>query len=395
MINMNDIIKPILLTALGLLALVSCETVESPAQYAKPEYAPELEGVSSSYLYWECDDLDAQTIELSGKDLIPGAVKHVSTAGTSAFNVNCIGDLIHVSPKRINTNPDNMVIEQLAVYLEEDEIHTVTLSQGRMDKPLILSLTPSVVSWKYDDLSESTIEIEALNYDPAIVRVVSSSETSHFDWSVDGTIIKVTPKEINESTEATIEETLTVSLGELSSKSVILKHSKAPKPSVLLYETDFDDPEATNSVSFKPKVSTVVVDGRKWNLSYACLTTYYSWDKTSHFLLSNRKNTDTPYVESDNLLTSAATVTSFTVNLSRKADQGTCRVEYSYDGSTWIVADPGLKPAVSSNSSEKYTYEVAEAVEANDFRIRVSYQFDAAPTSYRFLHYEGVEIMGY
>lgn len=392
---MKNAIKYIVMLAVGVAIAASCNKVESPAQYFKPEYVPELEDVSPLYLYWACDDMDAQTITLTGKDLLPSSVTCVSTASTSAFNVNCNGDMVHVSPKKINTNPDNMIMEQLAVYVSEEKLYTITLAQGRMDKPLILSLTPSVVSWVYDDLSEKTIEIEALNYDPSIVQITSSSQDSHFIWSIEGTTIKATPKAVNESTESSFEETLTVSLGESSSKSLILKHSKAPKPSVVIYEARFDDPEATTAVSFKAKASTAVLDGRKWNLSYACVTKYYPIDGTSHILMSNRKNADTPYAESDNLLTETVTVTSFSVDLSRKADEGTCKIEYSYDGSTWIVADPGLNPLVSSNASEKYTYEVAESMETCDFRIRVSYVFDAAPSAYRFLHFEGVEIMGY
>lgn len=392
---MKNAFKYVLSLAVGAAIAASCDKQPSPERYSRPQYEPKLEDVSPLSLHWDCDDLKVQTITLSGKDLLPKFVNCVSSAVQSAFNLNCNGDMIHVSPKAINTSPDNIITEQLTIYISEDKLYSVTLSQGRMDKPLLVSLTPSTLSWKHDELSEKTVEIEALNFEPDLLNIKSNVATSHFRWSLDGTTIKLCPLSKNENPYGAIEEIITVSLGAASSLEIKLKQAKAPTPSVELFSTAFDDVSATSAFSFKAQENEIVIDNKVWKMSYACLTTYYSWDSSSHILMCNRKNADSPYVESGNLLSKASTVTSFSVDLSRKADEGSCKIEYSYDGTAWIVADTNLLPKVSSSSSEEYTYRIAEPIESEDFRIKVSYQFPAAPTAFRFLHYEAVNLMGY
>ena len=162
----------------------------------------------------------------------------------------------------------------------------------------------------------------------------------------------------------------------------------------VLYENNFDDTSAPTSASFVAN-SSAVIDNTNWALKYACLTSYYAVDGTSHLLLSVRKGQTEAYAESSNLLTETKTVTSFTVKLSRKKDYHQCEISY-YDGTEWIIADSALKPSVSSSAAYDYEYALSAPVETDDFRVKVRYYSEAVETQgHRFLHFEGVKVMGY
>ena len=161
----------------------------------------------------------------------------------------------------------------------------------------------------------------------------------------------------------------------------------------VLYENNFDDQSAPTSTSFVAN-SSAVIDNTTWSLKYACLTSYYAVDGTSHLLLSVRKGQAEAYAESSNLLTETKTVTSFTVKLSRKTDFNQCEISY-YNGQEWVVVDSALKPSVSSSASYDYSYTLAAPLTASDFRVKVKYYSETAETAHRFLHFEGVTVMGY
>ena len=162
----------------------------------------------------------------------------------------------------------------------------------------------------------------------------------------------------------------------------------------VLYESAFDDQSAPTSASFAAN-SSAVIDNITWTLKYGCLTSYYAVDGTSHLLLSVRKNMTEAYAESSNLLTETKTVTSFTVKLSRKTDYHQCEISY-YDGTEWKIADSALKPSVSSSAAYDYEYALSAPVETDDFRVKVRYYSEAVETQgHRFLHFEGVKVMGY
>lgn len=161
----------------------------------------------------------------------------------------------------------------------------------------------------------------------------------------------------------------------------------------VLYESAFDVEGTTNVSSFL-KTGSAEIDNVTWSLGYALLTTYYPIDGTSHLLLSVRKGQTEAYAESSNLLTETKTVTSFTVKLSRKTDYNQCEISY-YDGTEWVIADSALKPSVSSKAAYDYDYALATPVETDDFRVKVRYYSEAAETAHRFLHFEGVKVMGY
>ena len=93
-------------------------------------------------------------------------------------------------------------------------------------------------------------------------------------------------------------------------------------------------------------------------------------------------------------MTETKTVTSFTVKLSRKTDFNQCEISY-YNGTEWVIAESALKPSVSSKTAYDYEYALDAPVETDDFKVKVRYYSEAAETGHRFLHFEGLKVMGY
>lgn len=393
---MNNRMKYMMAVVLGALAVISCGKTD-PAQYFKPQLNPVLEGVSSTSMNWDCDDLNAQTLTLTGKDLTLDNVTCVASAEKSAFNINCNGEMIHVSPKAPNVNPENSITELLNIYVTEDEIFTVTLTQNRMDKPMILGLTPNALTWKASETDAKTIAVESLNVTPDILSITSNVANSHFTCTFADNVITVVPNSANEDTSAAKEETITVAAQGGNSMTFTVRQSKAPLPPTVLYESAFDVSGTPTINVYNANMTTYSIDGKDWSMCWACFTAQYKLSgKDSHILASVRKGVAGPSViQSSNLLSATSTVTSFTLNLARRnANDGWCKVEYSYDGETWESAGPDFQALQSSSKTEAYTFTPREN-ESAVFMVRLSFCFDAAVAAHTFLNFDGVKVMGY
>lgn len=389
-------ISAFILTLAVPVLFCSCDRDCNPAQYSRPEVTAVINGISATSLFWECDGLDAKTIELDGEGLTPETVTAASNAEESAFHINCNGDLIRVSPKTQNIDRNNSIEEILAISLDGEEKYRVALTQKRMDKPMILSLTPDKLEWNGDETGPKTIEVSGINLDVPLV-LTSSAANSAFDFAYENHVITVAPKEVNEDTESAKEEVITVSAERGNSLSFSVRQRKAAKQETVLFETAFDVDGTGTAVSFNATAKTSTIDGKDWKMTFACLTgTYAIAGKSSHILASVRANTTGPaIVESSGLVPAGSTVTSLTVALARRnVNNGMCRVEYSADGVNWIPAGEDFSAIQSSSAAQDYTFPLN--VEADDFRVRITFCFDGSvQTAHSFLNVEGIKVIGY
>ena len=392
-----------LISIMAVLTLLSsCDQEFNPAQFSKPVLNPVIESVSETSFSWACDQLEAKTLVLTGKDLNSENVLVESNVSTSAFNINCNGDLIHFSPKAPNVDPDNAKSETITISVADAEPFVVTLTQSRMDKPMILSLSTNALVWEHNEVDEKIIEVEALNVDSSVeITVISNLAESDFTCVSDSGLLKVTPKSVNENTNGHRFEEFTISLAGGNSMTFTVKQIRAPKPIGVLYETEFDVAGTGTPVTFNKNMTAYQIDGVEWKMCWACLTaTYKLSGKNSHILASIRTNTSGPSViESGNLIDSTveSKVTGFSLKLARRnsPNEGYCRVEYSVDGETWKSVGDDFLAVQSASYVEEYTYELNEP-ETNIFRIRLQYHVnDEIQKSHIFLNFDGVTVMGY
>ena len=398
---MKRIFNIITAAVFGVIAIWSCQKVQDPAQFEKPDLEPVIEALSTTSLFFECDDLKAQTITLTGKDLSASSViaESVLEEGVeSAFYISANGDMVHICPKEPNVDPDNQVEETISIYVMGAEPFNVTVTQSRMDKPMFLSLDPDELRWDYNEVDERVINVDGLNVNDADVTLTSSSSVSAFNVAYADYKITVSPKAENESTETAKEEIFTISVARGNSLTFTVKQSKAPKPIEVLYESAFDVAGTSVINVYNANVTDYEIDGKTWSLTWACFTAQYKLSgKNSHILASVRTGGTGPAVmTSSNLLEKESKVTSFTVSLARRnANDGWCTVEYSVDGETWQTAGPDFQALQSSSKVQGYTYEL-DIDETKIFQVRIKYHFNGnAVAAHTFLNFDGIKVMGY
>ena len=390
-----------LITVMAVMSLLSsCDEEFNPARFSKPVLDPVIESISETSFSWACDQLEAKTLVLTGKDLNSENVLVASDVSTSAFNINCNGNLIHFSPKSPNVDPENAKHETITISVADAEPFTVALTQSRMDKPMLLSLTPTDLKWNYDEVDEKTIAVEALNLEGVEITFTSDKASSDFTYIYENGTIKVSPKSVNENTNAHRVEVITMSLAGGNSMSFTVKQIRAPKPEGVLYESDFDVAGTATINVYNKNMTAYQIDGVEWKMCWACFTAQYKLSgKNSHILASVRTNTAGPsVVESGNLVDSSKEykITSFALKLARRnANNGWCTVEYSVDGETWKSAGEDFQATQSSGSVTEYTFAIDEE-DTNIFRVRLQFHFNGVvQTSHAFLNFDGITVMGY
>ncbi|MGM9785650.1 MAG: hypothetical protein ACI3ZS_02300 [Candidatus Cryptobacteroides sp.] len=391
------------LLAATVILMSSCNKEHTTAVYSKLYEEPEISGISTNELVWECDQTDTRTIVLEGKGLTSETVNAVNESNPSAFNINVNGDIILVSPKAANTDDKKDITETIVISAGNSRDFPVILKQTRMDKPLILGLTPGELKWDYNDVTGKTITIDGKNLEGTSITATSDKADSWFNVSISGTIITVTPKGANGSIENSVDETLTISVRNGNSMQASLKQSRAPQPAGILYSTTFENTDKASDkladYSYMTNGQTVsyLCDGRSWTLLYADVTSQYKWtSKASHILARVAKNASTQSViASGNLLDGEKKVTEFSVSLARRnQNEGWCKVEYSLDGNIWTAAGQDFQAMLSGSDAEDYTFTI-DAEETSVFMIRLTYYFKEAPSSHSFLNFEGASVKGY
>lgn len=385
----------------GIVLGAACTKEASPAQYEKENITPVLEGVSADNLFWECDGLETYRIDLDGEGLVPEAVTSVTDAENSAFYIDVNGDIILVSPKSVNTDPQTDIEETLSISVTGSETFSVSLKQSRMNKPMLLTVEPGELNWNHDQTDTRSVTVSGLNIDGVKLTVTSDTENSGFSWSVSGLTVDVTPESTNTSPDAARSETLTISAEGGNSISFKVNQARMPSEPEILYSTTFentDKPEANlPSYTFSDVPATYTCDGKQWTMTYADVTSQYVWtSKTSHILARVANGSDQQAVIcSDNLLSDVNTITTFSVTLARRNNnEGWCRVEYSTDGTTWSAAGDDFQAMLSGSAAEEYEFS-GPTGDTDTFMIRVTYYFKETPSAHAFLNFEGVKIMGY
>ena len=126
--------------------------------------------------------------------------------------------------------------------------------------PTITEVTPSSLVWTANDTSEKTVTIEGVNFNGFTLSSLTS-----FNASVEGTIVKISPKAVNTS-DAELKETLTITANGGNTATVTLTQngaSSGTKLTITITPTTADSGFPATAPSTE---ATVTIDGYVWGL---------------------------------------------------------------------------------------------------------------------------------
>lgn len=369
-------------------------TLVSEGSYTQP--APEVFSGAQIDAYAEgTAPLPIKYVQYTGKLSISGNYYNVTVTGASVkgsisyvpaglVDANLNGKTVTVTGYTIGTPQTNRN------FMNTMALSVVEAGGETPATPTITEVTPSSLSWEAAETGAKTVTVSGTDLNGLTVSTLTA-----FTASVSGTTVTLTPKAANTGA-SDIVETLTVTATGGNSKTVTLTH-KAPNQGGVteesLYATGFENNDKTSDVNdYGATTKDYTIDGKVWKFNYADVATTGkplngSWHAIARVA---KKTTNSPVVESENLLGSESAVTKVTFKAKGNADH-VLTVEYSLNGSDWVATD--FKDKNLTTTATDYTANV-NAASSDKFMLRFTITVPSTTASNRDANLDDITVYG-